>query len=81
VDEVIVRVYRQDLAAKVEVQVRPLLPQIVPISVGLYTGPFLAAKQIQPLRSEVETVRAAGYKECVLKPLFWLFKGSSDLQS
>ena len=87
VDEVIVQVYRQDLAT-LKVQLynggfRPLLRQSVPISVGLYTGPFLAAKRIQPLGSEVETVRAAGYKGVSFfcwETTFWLFKGGSDLQ-
>jgi uncharacterized lipoprotein YddW (UPF0748 family) len=101
VDEVIVQVYRQDLATlKSELyngrlrvlhgdnaRAFPLPPhrkwprQFVPISIGLYTGPFLAAKQIQPLRREVEAVRAAGYSGLSFfcwETTFWLFKGSSD---
>ena len=87
VDEVIVQVYRQDLASlKAQLyngEFRSLLRQSVPISVGLYTGPFLAAKRIQPLGSEVETVRAAGYKGVSFfcwETTFWLFKSGSDLQ-
>lgn len=37
------------------------LRRLVPVSIGLYTGPFLAAQKIQSLRREVEAVRAAGY--------------------
>ncbi len=87
VDEVIVQVYRQDLTA-LKAQLynggfRPLLRQTVPISVGLYTGPILAAKQIQQLSSEVEAVRAAGYKGVSFfcwETTFWLFKGGSQKQ-
>jgi uncharacterized lipoprotein YddW (UPF0748 family) len=87
VDEVVVQVYRQDLAAlKAQLyngEFRPLLRQAVPISIGLYTGPVLAAKQTQPLSSEVEAVRAAGYKGVSFfcwETTFWLFKSGSDLQ-
>lgn len=87
VDEVIVQVYRQDLAAlKAELsnnKIRSLLYQSVPISVGLYTGPVLAAKQIQNLAHEVEAVRAAGYKGVSFfcwETTFWFFKGSPEKQ-
>ncbi len=87
VDEVIVQVYRQDLATlKAELYssgFRTLLRQPVPISIGLYTGPILAAKQIQPLRQEVETVRATGYNGVSFfcwETTFWLFKGSPEKQ-
>lgn len=87
VDEVIVQVYRQDLATlKAELYnsgFRPLLRQTVPISVGLYTGPILAAKQIQSLGNEVEAVRVAGYKGVSFfcwETTFWLFKGGSEKQ-
>jgi uncharacterized lipoprotein YddW (UPF0748 family) len=87
VDEVVVQVYRQDLAA-LKAQLynggfRPLLRQNVPITIGLYTGPFLAAKQIQSLGNEVEAVRVAGYKGVSFfcwETTFWLFKGSSEKQ-
>lgn len=79
VDEVIVQVYRQDLAAlKSELSNGRLLAlrKLVPLSIGLYTGPFLAAKQIQPLRREVEAVRTAGYSGLSFfcwETTFWLF--------
>lgn len=86
VDEVVVQVYRQDLAALKEQLhnggFRPLLHQM-PISVGLYTGPILAAKQIHNLGSEVEAVRGAGYKGVSFfcwETTFWLFKGSPEKQ-
>jgi uncharacterized lipoprotein YddW (UPF0748 family) len=86
VDEVIVQVYRQDLAAlKSELYNGGFrtLRQFVPISIGLYTGPFLAPKQIQPLRREVEAVRTAGYSGLSFfcwETTLWLFKGSLDSQ-
>ena len=87
VDEVIVQVYRQDLTAlKTELYnggFRSLLRQTVPISIGLYTGPVLAAKKIDHLRHEVEAVRQAGYQGVSFfcwETTFWLFKGSEDLQ-
>lgn len=87
VDEVIVQIYRQDLTAlNAELsnsKVRSLLRQTVPISVGLYTGSFLSAKQIQNLSHEVEAVRAAGYKGVSFfcwETTFWLFKGSPEKQ-
>ena len=87
VDEVIVQVYRQDLTAlKTELYnggFRSLLRQTVPISIGLYTGPVLAAKKIHHLRHEVEAVRQAGYQGVSFfcwETTFWLFKGSEDLQ-
>ena len=86
VDEVIVQVYRQDLAAfKAQLYNGGFrtLRQVVPVSIGLYTGPALAAKKIQPLQREVEAVRAAGYNGLSFfcwETTFWLFKGSSDWQ-
>jgi uncharacterized lipoprotein YddW (UPF0748 family) len=87
VDEVVVQVYRQDLAAlKAQLydkQFRSLLRQPIPISIGLYTGPVLAAKRIEAIEREVEAVRAAGYRGVSFfcwETTFWIFKGSSDLQ-
>lgn len=86
VDEVVVQVYRQDLAA-LKAQLYNggfrTLRQFVPVSIGLYTGSVLAAKKIQPLYREVEAVRAAGYNGLSFfcwETTFWLFKGSSDWQ-
>lgn len=83
-DEVVVQVYRQDLAAlKSELYnggFRSPQKQ-VRVSIGLYTGPFLGAKSIQRLQKEVEAVRAANYHGVSFfswETTLWLFKGSPD---
>ena len=85
-DEVVVQVYRQDLAAfRAELahdRYRRLLPK-VPISIGLYTGPFGGAKPIKHLQQEVETVRQADFAGVSFfswETTLWLFKGSSTAQ-
>jgi uncharacterized lipoprotein YddW (UPF0748 family) len=85
-DEVVVQVYRQDLAAfKAELANDRFrhLQQKVPISIGLYTGPFFGAKPITRLQQEVETVRRAEYAGVSFfcwETTLWLFKGGSTDQ-
>jgi uncharacterized lipoprotein YddW (UPF0748 family) len=85
-DEVVVQVYRRDLAALRAELVNDRLHRRsakVPISIGLYTGPFLGAKPIQRLQQEVETVRRADYAGVSFfswETTLWLFKGGSTDQ-
>jgi uncharacterized lipoprotein YddW (UPF0748 family) len=85
-DEVVVQVYRPDLAAfKAELANDRFrhLQQKVPISIGLYTGPFLGAKPIKHLQQEVESVRNANYAGVSFfswETTLWLFKGGSTDQ-
>jgi len=63
-DEGVVQVYREDLASlKDELLCNKLqsLKTSLPISVGLYTGPFLSPKSAQQLQKEIATVQSAHY--------------------
>jgi uncharacterized lipoprotein YddW (UPF0748 family) len=86
VDEVIVQIYRPDLTSlNRELANNSLtgLQSSVRISVGLYTGPFLAAKPIQQIQQQVEAVRAAKYKGVSFfcwETTLWLFKHDSSAQ-
>jgi uncharacterized lipoprotein YddW (UPF0748 family) len=79
-DEVVVQLYRNDLTALKNELDRPNLKMLstkVPLSVGLYTGPFNQAKPAQQIRQETELVRSAGYAGTSLfcwETTFWLFK-------
>ncbi|MBD2776484.1 family 10 glycosylhydrolase [Iningainema tapete] len=81
-DEVVVQVYRQDLASfKSELYNGGFysLQNLVPVSIGLYTGPFLGAKSIQRLQKEVKAVQAASYSGVSFfswETTLWLFKKS-----
>lgn len=85
-DEVIVQVYRSDLSAfEAELDQGPLqrLSQAVPLSIGLYTGPFLSAKPIEQIRREVETVRAEGFRGVAFfcwETTLWVLRGSSQAE-
>jgi uncharacterized lipoprotein YddW (UPF0748 family) len=80
-DEVIVQLYRPNLAALQTELDRPnlkALAQTVPLSIGLYTGPFNQAKPAQRLAQEVQAVRSAGYAGTSFfswETTFWLFRG------
>lgn len=64
VDEVIVQVYRDDIAAlATELSSGELqdMSQQIPVAIGLYTGPAGSAKPTEQLQQEIEAVKAAGY--------------------
>jgi uncharacterized lipoprotein YddW (UPF0748 family) len=82
VDEVIVQLYRPELSGlKSELGRSSLvnLSQKVPLSIGLYTGPFPRGKGIDRLAQEVTAVQAnhyAGVSFFCWETTFWHFKGS-----
>jgi uncharacterized lipoprotein YddW (UPF0748 family) len=64
-DEGVVQIYRSDLGALRSELERPnlrSLAQRIPLSIGLYSGPFGRSKDSQQMKQEVDTVKAAGYK-------------------
>ncbi|MEM6592413.1 MAG: family 10 glycosylhydrolase [Cyanobacteria bacterium P01_C01_bin.73] len=80
VDEVIVQVYR-DLAESFNNSLYndgyAELNQVVPVGIGLYTGPFLEAKPIEHLAEQVAAVKAAGYRGVAFfswETTLWVFK-------
>jgi uncharacterized lipoprotein YddW (UPF0748 family) len=83
-DEVVVQVYRDDLAGlKAELNSDRLrsVRSAVPVSIGLYTGPFLAAKPMPKLEKEIAAVRAADYNGVSFfcwETTLWIFKGSPN---
>ena len=86
VDEVIVQVYRPNLAdleSELDNGGFSHLRQKVPISIGLYTGPFLNSKPIQKLQTEVKAVQKANYNGVSFfcwETTFWFFKGGTTNQ-
>lgn len=85
-DEVIVQVYRPELAAfRAELASDRFqrLQQKVPISIGLYTGPFFRAKSLTHLQQEVASVRDANFAGVSFfswETTLWLLKSSSTDQ-
>lgn len=83
VDEVIVQVYRDDLAVFENDLYNSGFYDVrdrVPTAIGLYTGPFGQAKPIERLKGEIESVQAAGYGGVAFfswETTLWTFKGSS----
>ncbi|MEM6520960.1 MAG: family 10 glycosylhydrolase [Cyanobacteria bacterium P01_C01_bin.70] len=81
-DEVIVQVYRDDLAVlESELQNPGLLAvnQQLPMGIGLYTGPALSAKPIETIQQEMTAVKAAGYQGIAFfcwETTLWIFKDS-----
>ncbi|MEO0985512.1 MAG: family 10 glycosylhydrolase [Cyanobacteria bacterium J06639_14] len=82
VDEVIVQVYRDDIAA-LETELYnggfASVNQQVPVAIGLYTGPVGEAKAVEKIQQEAEAVRAAGYRGISFfswETTLWLLKGS-----
>jgi uncharacterized lipoprotein YddW (UPF0748 family) len=78
---VIVQLYRPSLDSLKSELDRPNLKAIaqqIPVSVGLYTGPFNGAKASQQVEQETLAVKAAGYAGTSLfcwETTFWLFRG------
>jgi uncharacterized lipoprotein YddW (UPF0748 family) len=63
-DEVIVQVYRPDIASFTAVLDRPDLQKIgqqVPLSIGLYTGPWLNEKPRSQVQQEIQAVQQRPY--------------------
>jgi uncharacterized lipoprotein YddW (UPF0748 family) len=63
-DEVIVQVYRPDIASFTAVLDRPdlqKLAQQVPLSIGLYTGPWLKPKPRSQVQQEIQAVKQRPY--------------------
>lgn len=82
-DEVIVQVYREDLASlKSELKNDDLLriKNKIAVAIGLYTGPFLDAKPTEKVKQEVKIVQQSAYKGVSFfcwETTLWLFKGGS----
>jgi uncharacterized lipoprotein YddW (UPF0748 family) len=80
-DEVVVQLYRPDLASLKQELERPnlrSLSQQVPLSIGLYTGPVGQAKSKARLGQEVEMVRSSGYHGVAFfcwETTFWWLRG------
>lgn len=85
-DEVIVQVYRPDVASLQAELTRDNLLSLqssIPIAIGLYTGPFLKPKPIQELEKQVQVVQTSGYKGVSFfcwETTLWLFKHDSAKQ-
>ncbi len=85
-DEVVVQVYWEDLASLKDELLSSKLQALktsLPISVGLYTGPFLSPKSAQQLQKEIAAVRSTHYNGVSFfcwETTFWLFKGSPSDQ-
>ncbi|MEM9087931.1 MAG: family 10 glycosylhydrolase [Cyanobacteria bacterium P01_F01_bin.53] len=83
VDEVVVQVYRDDLAVFENDLYNSGFYDVrerVPTAIGLYTGPFLQAKSIDRLEREIKSVQIAGYGGVAFfswETTLWTFKGSS----
>lgn len=80
VDEVIVQLYRPDLAALQNDLYSGALVQLkqkVPIAIGLYTGPFWPVKSLDRLQAEIQAVQAAAYQGISFfcwETTFWIFR-------
>ncbi len=80
-DEAIVQVYRQDVAAiDAELYGGGFGALPIPVAIGLYTGPLKAPKQAEQIEREAAAVRAAGYEGMAFfcwETTLWNYKGSS----
>ncbi|MBE9097998.1 glycoside hydrolase family 10 protein [Vacuolonema iberomarrocanum] len=83
VDEVVVQVYRdsaETLSASLEGSGLAAIAPSIPLSIGLYTGPFLDATPMETIQQQVEVVRSAGYNGVSFfswETTFWLFRHES----
>ncbi|NET49126.1 MAG: family 10 glycosylhydrolase [Merismopedia sp. SIO2A8] len=82
VDEVIVQVYRDSIDAfngSLYNDGFAYLNQMIPVGIGLYTGPFPAPKSIEHIQAQVDAVKSAGYRGVAFfcwETTLWLFKHS-----
>lgn len=85
-DEVIVQVYRDDLAALESDLYDGGFSNVrdkIPVAIGLYTGPANRAKSTDKIQQEAKTVQRAGYQGIAFfcwETTIWIFKGSSTEQ-
>lgn len=83
VDEVVVQVYRDDLAVLENDLYNSGFYDVreqVPTAIGLYTGPVTAAKSIDRLSDEIQLVQSAGYGGVAFfswETTLWALKGDS----
>ena len=85
-DEVIVQVYRDDIAA-LQTELADggfaAVNQQLPVAIGLYTGPARRPKAADQIRQESAAVKAAGYRGIAYfcwETTLWIFKNSSAQQ-
>jgi uncharacterized lipoprotein YddW (UPF0748 family) len=84
VDEVVVQVYRlrsTDMAAVLSSQSLQQARQKVPVSIGIYTGPFFGAKPLPEVKKQVEMSRSMGYSGISFfcwETTLWFFKPDSE---
>ncbi|MEL6399390.1 MAG: family 10 glycosylhydrolase [Cyanobacteria bacterium J06626_4] len=85
-DEVIVQVYRDDIAAlQAELTAGGFtsVNQQIPVAIGLYTGPARRPKAADQIRQESAAVKATGYRGMVYfcwETTLWIFKHGSAQQ-
>jgi uncharacterized lipoprotein YddW (UPF0748 family) len=84
VDEVVVQIYRPrsaQMPAFLENRSLKQARRKVPVSVGIYTGPFFGAKSLPEVKKQVEVVRSFGYSGVSFfcwETTLWLFKPDSE---
>lgn len=83
IDEAIVQIYREQpqfIQNELNREDFAYLQKIIPIGIGLYTGPVENSKPIDQIRKEVEVTQASGYENLSFfswETTFWLLKKSS----
>lgn len=86
VDEVVVQLYRDDLAIFENDLYNSGFHNLrnqVPIAIGLYTGPMTEAKDFKRTVDEISAVQQAGYRGVAFfswETTFWFMKKASDLE-
>jgi uncharacterized lipoprotein YddW (UPF0748 family) len=84
VDEVVVQVYRPQSTEMASVLSSQSLQQArrkVPVSIGIYTGPFLKPKSLPEVKKQVEVSRSMGYSGVSFfcwETTLWFFKPDSE---
>jgi uncharacterized lipoprotein YddW (UPF0748 family) len=84
VDEVVVQVYRprsEQMTAVLSSQSLQQARGKVPVSIGIYTGPFLNPKSLSEVKKQVEVSRRMGYSGVSFfcwETTLWFFKADSE---
>jgi uncharacterized lipoprotein YddW (UPF0748 family) len=84
VDEVVVQIYRPrsaQMPAALSSRSLKQARQKVPVSIGIYTGPFFGAKSLPEVKKQVEVVRSMGYSGISFfcwETTLWFFKPDSE---